>query len=194
MPNARASPNGKVILLNGASSSGKSSVARAVQARIEEPFWHISIDHLRDAGVLPLDRIRSGEFKWADLRDAFFDGFERSLAAYVQSGNNLIVEYIVETRERMRGLVRRLEGCDVFFVGLHCSLDELERRELARADRRIGDAHRDYHTIHVHCIYDLELDTTLPPEVNADKLIWSWRVRGQPPAFERMASAGANPS
>lgn len=191
MPKGRASPNGKVILLNGASSSGKSSIARAVQARIDQPFWHISIDHLRDAGVLPLDRIRSGEFNWADMREAFFDGFERSLAAYLQSGNNLIVEYIVETRERMRGLVKLLGGCDVFFVGVHCNLDELERRELARGDRRVGDARRDYHTIHVHCVYDTQLDATLPPEANADKLISLWQVRSQPSAFEKVASPGA---
>lgn len=34
MPDA-VRPSGKIILLNGASSSGKSSLARAVQARIE---------------------------------------------------------------------------------------------------------------------------------------------------------------
>jgi chloramphenicol 3-O-phosphotransferase len=55
-------PAGQMILLNGASSSGKSSLARAVQATIDRPFWHISIDHLRDSGVLPSARIKSGEF------------------------------------------------------------------------------------------------------------------------------------
>jgi chloramphenicol 3-O phosphotransferase len=66
--------SGKVILLNGATSSGKSSIALALQSEIDAPFWHFSIDHLRDAGVLPLDRIRRGDFHWAALRDAFFDG------------------------------------------------------------------------------------------------------------------------
>jgi chloramphenicol 3-O phosphotransferase len=83
MPGKAGPRTGRIILLNGASSSGKSSIARAVQAKIEDPFWHISIDHLRDAGVLPMDRFRSGEFKWSQARDAFFEGFERSLLAYV---------------------------------------------------------------------------------------------------------------
>jgi chloramphenicol 3-O phosphotransferase len=187
MPEGRVARTGRVILLNGASSSGKSSIARAVQAKVDEPFWHISIDHLRDADVLPMDRIRSGEFKWAEMREAFFDGFERSLVAYVRSGNNLIVEYIVETPEWMRRLVQLLQGCDVFFVGVHCTLEELERRELARGNRRVGDARRDYDTIHGHCIYDAELDATLRPDDNADQLISSWRARGRPSAFERMA-------
>ncbi|MGA1600219.1 MAG: phosphotransferase-like protein [bacterium] len=37
---------GNVILLNGASSSGKSTLAQDLQARLDEPFWHFSIDHL----------------------------------------------------------------------------------------------------------------------------------------------------
>jgi len=133
-----------------------------------------------------LDRIRSGEFNWAEMRGAFFEGFERSLLAYSQSGNNLIVEHIVETPKWMARLVDLLSGCDVFFVGVHCSLEELERRELARGDRRIGDARRDFETIHEHCTYDAELDSTLPPVENAAQLILLWNARSRPSAFERM--------
>ncbi|CAN7573790.1 chloramphenicol phosphotransferase CPT family protein [Bosea sp. LjRoot90] len=190
MPDADR-PAGKIILLNGASSSGKSSLARAVQARIEEPFWHISIDHLRDAGVLPTARIRSGEFQWAAMRDAFFEGFEQSLLAYLRCGNNLIVEHIMESRDWLLRLVRLLADEDVFFVGLHCDLAELERREIARGDRKVGDARRDYHQIHGYCLYDAELDSAAPPEVNADRLIATWRSRTVPSAFQRLlAQAG----
>ena len=73
---------GKVILLNGASSSGKSSIVRAVQARIREPFWHVSFDKLREADVLPLARVRAGDFTWADMRETVFGGLHRSLPAY----------------------------------------------------------------------------------------------------------------
>ena len=44
---------GKIILLNGASSSGKSTLAQALQASLDEPSWHYSIDHLLAANVLP---------------------------------------------------------------------------------------------------------------------------------------------
>ena len=178
--------NGKVILLNGATSSGKSSIARAVQNEIDEPFWHFSIDHLRDAGVLPLDRIRRGEFRWAALRGAFFDGFHRSLPAFAGAGNNLIVEHIVETPEWMGCLVTLLRGFDVFFVGVRCPLDELERREAARGDRPVGGARRDFEAIHRHAIYDLELDGLEAPTANAMTLISAWRQRPRPSAFTRM--------
>jgi chloramphenicol 3-O phosphotransferase len=44
-----------------------------------------------------MNRFRSGEFSWAAQRQAFFDGFHTSLAAYANSGNNLIVEHILDT-------------------------------------------------------------------------------------------------
>lgn len=181
--------SGRIILLNGASSVGKSTLARAVQARIDAPFWHISIDHLRDAGVLPLARIRSGEFPWKTMRAAFFDGFEGSLAAYAAAGNNLIVEHIVETAEWMARLVALLAPFDVFFVGVHCELAELERREAARGDRPIGDARRDFETIHRHARYDFEIDTTRPKADDADRVIAAWHARTAPSAFRRMAEA-----
>lgn len=176
---------GQMILLNGASSSGKSSLARAIQARIDRPFWHISIDHLRDSGVLPSARIKSGEFDWRAMREPFFIGFEQSLRVYLQAGNNLIVEHIMESEAWLQRLVDILSGQDVFFVGVHCDLAELERRELARGDRTIGDARRDFHRIHDYCRYDLKVDGMRPADENADLVIAAWHDRGTPSAFAR---------
>lgn len=177
---------GKVILLNGASSSGKSTIARTLQGSIAEPFWHISIDHLREAGVLPMGRIRNGEFPWAELREGFFEGFHRSLPAYASAGNNLIVEHIVETTSWRDRLLALLSGLDVFFVGVHTPLAELLRREASRGDRPRGDAKRDFETCHQGLAYDLEVDGSAPPERNALAIIAAWQARQRPGAFERM--------
>lgn len=177
---------GRIILLNGASSSGKTSLARAIQARIDQPFWHISIDHLRDSGVLPTARIKSGEFDWRMMREAFFLGFERSLLAYVEAGNDLIVEHIMESEAWLLRLADTLAGHDVFFLGVHCALDELERRERQRGDRPIGDARRDFHRIHSGCLYDFEVDAMQGQEANADAVLAAWQARSRPTAFERL--------
>jgi chloramphenicol 3-O phosphotransferase len=177
---------GKVILVNGASSSGKSTLCRALQARLSEPFWHYSIDHFRDTGVLPDQRIASGEFSWADMRPAFFEGFHRCLPALALAGNNLLVEYVVEGKAWLSGLVRLLEPVDVFFVGLHCGIAELERREIHRGDRPLGDAARDYALVHAHCRYDIEVDSTHALEDNVRAIIKAWRVRAVPGAHRRM--------
>jgi chloramphenicol 3-O phosphotransferase len=82
-----------------------------------------------------------------------------------------------------------LASFDVFFVGIHCPLVELERRELARGNRRLGEARSDFETIHRFVSYDLELDSQLPAESNAAALIASWKRRKRPSAFEQMATA-----
>lgn len=180
---------GKVIVVNGASSSGKSTLCRALQARLDQPFWHFSIDHLRDAGILPTQRIKAGEFAWEELRPAFFDGYHRCLPALAAAGNHLLVEHIVETATWMARLLELLEPFDVYFIGIHCPLDELERRERQRGDRREGEARGDFAIVHTFGTYDLEIDSTQPLEDNVDTVLRAWRARTPPGAFQKMLAA-----
>lgn len=178
---------GSVIILNGASSSGKSTIARAAQTLLPTAFWHYSIDHLLQAGILPQPRIDSGEFSWTELRPGFFEGFHRSIPALVEAGNNLIVEHIIETREWMDRLALLLDGYDVFMVGVHCPLDELERREVARGDRRIGEAKADFETAHLCSEYDMALNGMDEAYTSAERLITAWQSRSASGALSRMA-------
>jgi chloramphenicol 3-O phosphotransferase len=182
-------PPGCIIFLHGASSSGKSTLGRAIQMKADRPFWRLSIDVLRDHGVLPMDRFRSGEFVWRDLRPAFFDGFHASLVAYARAGNDLIVEHILEHPSWLATLATMLRGIDVYFVGVHCPPDELSRREALRGDRPAGSAVADFERIHVGIRYDLEVDTTRPADENARIVLEAWRERSRPSAFEQVASA-----
>ena len=181
---------GKILLINGASSSGKSTLCRALQATLDEPFWHYSIDHFRNTGVLPMERIDRGDFAWADLREAFFEGFHRCLPALAAAGNSLVVEHVVETQAWMSRLVALLASFDVFYVGLRCPLAELEARERSRGDRRPGEARHDHATVHTFGLYDLELDSTRPLEGNVHAVVAAWRSRARPSAFERMLATG----
>jgi chloramphenicol 3-O phosphotransferase len=182
---------GRIILLNGASSAGKSTLARALQAQLETPFWHWSIDHVLAAGVLPRERLASGEFDWKAMRPAFFDGFHRTIPALAVAGNDLIVEHIVETAGAMRSLVGLLAPFDVFYVGLRCALPELERRELERGDRRVGSAREDDASTHGFGEYDVQVHaTSAPPQALAADVLRAWRARRAPGAFARMAARG----
>lgn len=175
----------QIIFLHGASSSGKSTIARALQERIESPFWHISIDHLRDAGVLPTRRFKSGEFRWGDARAAFFDGFHGSLKAYADAGNDLILEHILDTQGWLDMLAELFAQHDVFFVGVHCPLELLIEREAARGDRPVGSARQDYETIHVGMTYDIELSSTDGVDTNVEALLMSWRSGRRVSSFSR---------
>jgi chloramphenicol 3-O phosphotransferase len=178
---------GQIILLNGASSAGKSTLALALQRCLPGPFWHYSMDHLRVAKVLPWDRIESGEFPWRPVqREQFFEGFHNSIPAFAAAGNNLVVEHIVETAAWMQRLLLLLEDFDVFFVGVHCPLDELERRERQRGDRRIGEARADFEVTHTFGRYDFECVMAGEADAVARRVAEAWMRRSERSAFEVM--------
>jgi chloramphenicol 3-O phosphotransferase len=174
---------GGIILLNGASSSGKSTLARMVQSAAPEPFLHLSSDHLVDAGAIPSRRDTSGPFGWPGMmRSRFFDGFHRCIPAMAAAGNNLIVDHIIEYAAWRDQLARLLDGFDVLLVGVHCHPDELDRREHRRGDRRPGEgrAHLEDNRIHEFGPYDIEVDATdgvTTDHVNA--LLTAWRRQRQ---------------
>ncbi|MEC9462015.1 MAG: AAA family ATPase [Pseudomonadota bacterium] len=177
-----------IIFLHGASSSGKSTIATALQDRIEAPFWHISIDHLRDAGVLPTARFKNGDFRWSEARTGFFDGFHASLKAYADAGNNLILEHILDTPGWLEALSHLLHDHDVLFVGVHCPVDLLIERERLRGDRPIGSAQKDHETIHIGKVYDLQVDSVAGTDINVERILEHWRKGKRSSSFSRPAS------
>ncbi|ANE44214.1 chloramphenicol phosphotransferase CPT family protein [Deinococcus puniceus] len=181
-------PLGKVILLNGPSSAGKSTLCAALQDQLDEPFLQFSLDFLmfRD-GVLPQRREASGPFSWAEMRPKLFEGYYNCLPALLSAGNNLVLDYIIESSDQWRTLLQRLGGVDVFLVGVHCPLPELERREQQRGDRRIGDARRDFATVHTFSSYDLEVDSLVSPQQNAKRIVEAWSSRTARSVFGRAA-------
>jgi len=54
-----------------------------------------------------------------------------------------------------------LEPFTVYFIGVHCPLEELRRREQARGDRGEGLAEYQLSRVHRHGVYDLEVDTSV---------------------------------
>jgi len=154
---------GRIIFLNGASSSGKSTLAAALQDALDEPFLHVSSDQLVSAGVLPRRRDDGGPSDWwHEMRPRFFAGFHRCLPALAQAGNDLIVEHVIEFPAWRRDLSALLTGLDVYLIGVHCDLEEIDRREQERGDRKIGEGrtHVTVDAIHTFGPYDLEVNTT----------------------------------
>jgi chloramphenicol 3-O phosphotransferase len=172
---------GRIIFLNGASSSGKSTLAKSLQKALEEPFLHVSSDQFVAAGMLPPRRDDGGPFDWwHQVRPRFFAGFHRCLPAFAVTGNDLIVEHVIEFRSWRADLAALLANLDVFLVGVHCAPDELDRRERIRGDRRIGEgrAHVEFDGIHTFGAYDFEIDTTAGVDAEAVASVLSaWRRR-----------------
>jgi chloramphenicol 3-O phosphotransferase len=75
------------MALNGASSSGKSTLAKSLQTALEEPFLHVSSDQFVAAGMLPPRSDDGGPFDWwHQVRPRFFAGFHQCLLAFAVTG------------------------------------------------------------------------------------------------------------
>ena len=166
-------PPATIILLNGISSSGKTSIARVLQRTLDAPYFQDSIDAFED--MLPERYEEGGAFAWETLFPGMLAGFHRSIAALAGAGNNLIVDHVMVHREgwasTLGDCLTVLEPFPVYFVGVRCSLEEAKRREQARGDRYVGTAERQFPRVHHHNLYDIEVDTTdTSPEACAERI------------------------
>jgi len=189
-----------VIFLNGCTSSGKSSLARELQKRLTVPHLRLGID---DAfAMLPLHlhnnpegfffdkdsegevRLNFGAFGLATLK-----AHHRSAAAIAHSSVGLVLDEVILTPDLRADWMSVLAGCDVLFVGMHCELAELERREIARGDRIRGQARGQFNIVHKGMAYDVEVDTTdMSPAAAAEVILEAYRQKRSGGALSKMIS------
>jgi len=186
-PPATASTS-TIVLLNGISSAGKTSISKVLQQTMNEPFLHVSIDAFED--MLPDRYKEEGLFAWQALFPKLLTEFHRSIAALADAGTNLIVDHVMVYREgwasTLADCLTVLEPFPVYFVGVHCSVEEAKLREQARSDRFTGTAERQFPRVHRHNLYDVEVDTThTSPEACAEQ-IRTFVGRHAPTAFANL--------
>jgi chloramphenicol 3-O phosphotransferase len=164
----------KIIVLNGTSSSGKSSIARELQTLLPEPYLHLGIDTFigmlpsryfgvqtpAEEGFLLFTQHGGTEIRTGPVGQRLLRGMYQSFAALAAAGNNLIVDHVLLDRQGLAGLVEALADFPVLFVGIHCPLEVLLERERGRPERTAGMAAAQYTVVHAHCLYDLEVDSS----------------------------------
>jgi len=113
--------------------------------------------------------------------------FHQSVAVAANSGKRVIVDHVLEQKVWLKECLTLFEGLEVIFVGLYCSLEELERREIRRGDRETGLARFQYQRVHTHGIYDIELDTsTMTAETCTSIIVKYINAGNAPTAFEQL--------
>ncbi|MEM7113535.1 MAG: AAA family ATPase [Chloroflexota bacterium] len=149
---------GKVILLNGTSSSGKSTLAKALQEALDEPFLHVDGDFFWQLYPERFFAAKS-DAEYQPWRRQFLPACYRTIATFADDGLNVIVDEVLTKPMTLTWLQKALADIDVVFVGLHCNLIELERRERLRGNRKLGLARFQFPNIHIHGSYDIEVHT-----------------------------------
>lgn len=161
-----ADPYPRCILLNGTSSSGKTSLAKALQELFPVMFLNFSIDSILYAlpqsdlaAMINGAPIRRIEFRY----DRLVDGFHAAVAGLLASGNRLIVDNAMTRPEWKAAFDEAVAGHRTFRIGVTCDPEEARKRELKRGDRAIGTVDRELPLVHEGMAYDLVVDTTQTP-------------------------------
>lgn len=187
---AIASQYGKVIVINGPSACGKSSIQKKIQEFADEPYVRLGIDQLFD-NILPdyygLGEIEpKGKFDTKDIRYVstieinqkpaiklhigsegrkIIKAMHYSIAEYAKHGNNVVVDYIQYEADWLPELREALSGLDVLYVGIKYPLEAIEKREQSRSTSPTGHARSHYATVHDGFTYAIEItDPTLTAE------------------------------
>lgn len=171
---------GIVIILNGPSAAGKSSLQKSIQRLASVPYLNVGIDNFFN-DLFPDEHGKLGvqteadfgsDLRWVTIHDnlvylhvgpsgkKIVDGMNRAIAAYAKTGNNLVVDYIMYEQSWLQDLLHQLQGCPVYVIGVHVPLDILQAREQARSTSPIGHAGSHYHTVHVGNRYDVWIDNS----------------------------------
>jgi chloramphenicol 3-O phosphotransferase len=187
------SEQGLVILLNGTSSAGKTSIARALQSAHTEPLVYLGWDAFA-ASIPPQFVGEDNPIITPEQADRLIAGYHRSVAAYAEPGNHVVLDALLLKPSWVADLRELLKGQRVCFVGVRCPLDEVERREATRGDRKAGTARAQFEAVHSNGRYDIEVNTAeLSPEAAARRILDFLAHTPDPTAFRSAAATPVTP-
>ena len=164
-----------IIVLNGPSSSGKTSIAKELQKILKRTYlilsWDAYVDFIVKCSID--DDLSGGEVYWKDVFQKVSPVFKKMGKLWADQGLGIIIDTVIPSEKENLELISLLGGRKSFFyVGVYCPLGELERREKSRGDRDIGICKSQYERVHKNKTYDLEIDSgTNPPALLAQKIL-----------------------
>lgn len=203
----RMPPAGTVVYLNGIAASGKSTLARGLQARWPEPYLHVGLDWITETmprrflfdgpdadlgarwvtdGNGRLLRIEAGPYG-----ERLLAGLPRLAAALARAGNHVIVDDVLLYPWRATDAAAALAGLDAHLVEVRCDRETARARGHARGPgggSGMTDAY--YDAVYAHDDVDLRIDTGAEdPDACAERLVGYLRSGAAPGAFGRLATA-----
>jgi len=199
--------NNIIIFLNGTSSSGKSTVAKALQNMSETPLLTLGLDSF--IGMLPPQYFGMGEK--SDQGFQFIKKFEKNVlitdvieGKYAKqlnraipevvnvlsnNGFDLVVdELLLSDEKKVADYVKELQNHKVYFIGVYCSTECLREREILRGDRVWGLAQGQLDKVHRYAqFYDFKIDTSqTSPFESAKQILRYIRENPSPMGFKKL--------
>lgn len=161
---------GRIIVLNGPSSSGKTTLSRNLQKIWDKPLYYLSYDAV-DWYIAPFGKT-GRDYGIDPVRD-FLAVMYESAAAICRSGRDVVIDNCLFDCEDIYEMSAEImKDCPVTMVRVKLPMDELERREIARGDRTPGKAR--WQETHItpkeDDAYDVIVDTSEDSMACAEKI------------------------
>ena len=151
-----------VVVLNGGSSAGKTSIGRCLQDLLPRPWLLLGVDDL--IHIAPSSLVSYGPQGGVVLGDqwrALEAAWSRGVAAMARAGAGVIIDDVfLDGAVSQQRTSEYLEGLAVLWVGVHCSPEVAAARERARGDRPAGMAVGQATAVHRGVVYDLVVDSS----------------------------------
>jgi len=168
-------PKGTLVILNGTSSSGKTSIAGQLEKMLGPNYQTYSCDtfgkiwmakHAERLSDFKRRIAKLGEDNKSVIQDykglslEFIIDFTDELVRRAETGQSYIVDHVIWQPTWGQICAENLAPYNIVLVGVHCPVEILEQREIDRGDRTKGTARTQFPLVHVRKIYDVEVDSS----------------------------------
>lgn len=175
----------RIVILNGASSVGKTSTAKAIQEFASRPYMHVQMDSFLEMQPRRLDNHADGllfknigseqepeiAVSSGPALQRLMAGMRCAVVAMVEQDNNLIVDDVLWDQKDFDEYRTLLVEYDPKFVLLDAPLEIIESRERSRGDRMHGLARWQVDRVRQVRSYDLVVDSSKSDAVSCAKEI-----------------------
>ena len=159
---------GTIIMLNGTTSAGKTSIISVLHKILDEPYLHAGIDAFFH--MLPPRYLWGAQ--WGEVLDPashagpvgrmLAAGMHNSIAALARAGNHVLVDHVFLEPEWVSECAELFADIPAYLIGVRCPLAILELREQQRRDRSPGQARAQFDRVHRTSLTTLKLIRLLP--------------------------------
>ena len=129
---------GRIIILNGVSSSGKTTLAKVLQDRSPIPLYKLDID---DFILMSPEKFNDYEHNDFSVQYAFASKIFHVVKLFSDMGFDMVVPHMFfKNTDTLKEFKVLLKDYPVLIVNITCPVEELNKRELSRGDRNPGSA------------------------------------------------------
>ncbi len=163
-----------IVLLNGPSSSGKSSISRELQRKLNANGFDSIIISLDDYLKMSVD-----EPIWEDDVFAIIQKMYEDISQALQLNKKVIVDHVITSERIYEALLKAIAGYNMKRVMVKCSIDILRKREVERANRFIGSAEASLEYLFPKNGYDLIINSEQTSPAKSAELILEKYFKGK---------------